>query len=178
MGKPDRPGFTFHYGSTYTLISVIQSMLLISFTFHYGSTYTVSTIKSRIGLDLIYIPLWFYLYGQKMAERVRVFLFTFHYGSTYTHGILHKAEIGLNLHSTMVLLIPHGTINTSANRLNLHSTMVLLILCVKYALFAVRHYLHSTMVLLIQRWRQRNKIFIFIYIPLWFYLYAGRRSDQ
>ena len=79
--------FTFHYGSTYTVIPVgyvlppsdlhstmvllilsevlIEKRVYVSFTFHYGSTYTKCLRNPFLVLNKIYIPLWFYLYFVK-----------------------------------------------------------------------------------------------------------------
>ena len=78
--------FTFHYGSTYTLLPTLlpcrRFIIYIPLWF-----YLYDKFKSVWNtLSSIYIPLWFYLYQQSLPERMS----------------------DINLHSTMVLLIHSG----------------------------------------------------------------------
>ena len=118
--------FTFHYGSTYTRNMSKNVYITYKFTFHYGSTYTPAT-HSMILYLYIYIPLWFYLYGQYPSLSKYIHVFTFHYGSTYTLLMRMSTRAWQNLHSTMVLLILRKAAYPPILSPDLHSTMVLLI---------------------------------------------------
>ena len=185
--------FTFHYVSTYTILSVLvwrRWCIYIPLCFylyrklrtkHTFVVYLHSTMflliparDARYPKSVwIYIPLCFYLYKQPWINSIR----------DWTH-----------LHSTMFLLIrwfwvyyfwwsekftfhyvstyTKLPVITQIYYFNLHSTMFLLIPGNRCAIENNFIYLHSTMFLLIRRQRStRKKSLTFIYIPLCFYLY-------
>ena len=97
--------------------------------------------------------------------------FTFHYASTYTEKAAQKLPEDISLHSTMLLLIHRLHHPSSSAGVPLHSTMLLLILCRRQNGSGKILALHSTMLLLILGAAFRIFFFIFLYIPLCFYLY-------
>ena len=147
-------------------------------------------------LKLIYIPLWFYLYSRRSRlaflsyfnlHSTMVLLirngdttdfsfrtFTFHYGSTYTVIRLYRLPPVSHLHSTMVLLIQALGTQMASGIANLHSTMVLLILDF-FAPWLPLLWIYIPLWFYLYKLFSFNafKIF-FIYIPLWFYLYIFR----
>ena len=131
----------------------------------------------------------------QLSSHLHIHLFTFHYASTYTQRYRDPQSSMLNLHSTMLLLIPSPTGSLLSGWLYLHSTMLLLIpatagysgaataFTFHYASTYTRGFLtvrgkvpdlHSTMLLLIRNPRIQKFYQETIYIPLCFYLYKRR----
>ena len=145
--------FTFHYGSTYTVIRLYRlppvshlhsTMVLLIPLPHLHGWYPFN----------IYIPLWFYLYDQESVFNRLTNKFTFHYGSTYTSAWyadgLRYRKFTFHYGSTYTRFFR----SLASFAVNLHSTMVLLILPRLHAIIRFEKYLHSTMVLLILVWHK------------------------
>ena len=88
------------------------------FTFHYGSTYTNIRFRYSMCLNLIYIPLWFYLYWQLREIFFHLIIFTFHYGSTYTLSILTNTII------TIPFTFHYGSTYTDRFQMQYNNSMV------------------------------------------------------
>ena len=124
---PGSATFTFHYASTYT--TVLRYIVITVPHLHSTMLLLIHRLcEQSLLIELIYIPLCFYLYHPGLAS---------------------KGHARNNLHSTMLLLILTMLNNGSSAHSHLHSTMLLLIPRSSTAPCAILSNLHSTMLLLI-----------------------------
>ena len=168
----------------YPIVPYLHStMLLLIPRYFYSIRREHSHLHSTM-LLLILFSCIFIAYGTS---------FTFHYASTYTLSSNSAKDAFIDLHSTMLLLIPYsGFLHplkmmiyiplcfylygnkgdaVARREINLHSTMLLLIRPDDVWPLPADVHLHSTMLLLIQISVIDVNFNDFIYIPLCFYLY-------
>ena len=118
----------------------------------------------------IYIPLCLYLYEGHTAYNCTDDSFTFHYASTYTHANASIPSRGLDLHSTMPLLIPNYSskcISQQTFTFHYASTYTNATILTKRRCLQFTFHYASTYTRFC-RWCSSS---ILIYIPLCLYLY-------